>query len=93
MSDQTNQQDINTKALELLKNAEASEWVLMKAEELGELQDLANTTLLALVSMNWYQRLTMFKDVYKQYLIQCREIKEKHAVLQEKFNEQLSKGE
>jgi hypothetical protein len=65
---------LQERAEQLVKNANASEWLLLAAEEHQEKFELSNAAVRVVASMNWWHRLFKMKTLIKQYLIQLHEV-------------------
>jgi hypothetical protein len=84
---------LKERAEDLIKSAEASEWLLISAEEYQEKFELSNAAMRVVASMSWKDRLFGMKKLLKQYLIQLSEVdqmyRKKEAELQKKMRKDL----
>ena len=84
-------QSTQERAQELLQNAKAAEWILIRAEEYQEKFELSNAAMAVVTSMSWWDRLFRYKPLIKQYLRQLSEVDAVYRKREEEYLESQKK--
>ena len=91
MSQKIKQKSIRERAEELVRNARAADWILIRAEEYQEKFELSNATIRVFSSMSWRHRLFGYKKLLKQYLIQLDGLEKQYRKTEKEKYEELKK--